>query len=434
MDGKSAGMILRRINPSCRSRAETFLMEETLMWLQNWTISSPNLDEPFSPSHSEKVNNVSEQQIQERRQRANALATAVTLLGAVRRLEAAESLGLEFSDPIAASVWCVVDDLLHFCDRAIKNPPLSGPRGIDCASSKAKWHLRGDSSSKNRTRKCLLSRKRKNVEPSSQCQIPKSLQNSQPSSSNKINNSKKLAVTTEVVSHEVVSRYSKGSNVQLEEQCMSPRCKRINHLSSESISTPNKSESKNSSRQIANIRGFKTDNARKRIKIMNSNVPRSICLVCLGSLDSDSISTESSEPWYCQGGCCRAFHQTCRKAAIESAAVGTICEQCSNNSHSCFLCQKSGSGNRLMACGQRGCGTFYHQHCLLRNPHTKTMQKFGRGFKCPLHWCNLCHLSGTSSTIVSCIKCCTAYHIKCLPKDSKVLSKNYILCSKHVDV
>lgn len=54
-------------------------------------------------------------------------------------------------------------------------------------------------------------------------------------------------------------------------------------------------------------------------------------------------------------------------------------------------------------------------------------------FRCPLHYCEICQASGDSVLIVQCMQCPTAYHLKCLPSDTKAirLTKKYIICGKH---
>mmetsp|Transcript_43206 Transcript_43206/g.31151 ORF Transcript_43206/g.31151 Transcript_43206/m.31151 type:complete len:87 (+) Transcript_43206:181-441(+) len=54
-------------------------------------------------------------------------------------------------------------------------------------------------------------------------------------------------------------------------------------------------------------------------------------------------------------------------------------------------------------------------------------------FRCPLHYCEQCTASGDSILIVQCVMCPTAYHLKCLPLDTKAirLTKKYIICGKH---
>ena len=45
------------------------------------------------------------------------------------------------------------------------------------------------------------------------------------------------------------------------------------------------------------------------------------------------------------------------------------------------------------------------------------MAKKGAHFRCPQHYCAVCRKSGDGVDMVKCIRCPTAYHSSCMPKD-----------------
>ena len=45
------------------------------------------------------------------------------------------------------------------------------------------------------------------------------------------------------------------------------------------------------------------------------------------------------------------------------------------------------------------------------------MAKKGAHFRCPQHYCAVCQKSGDGVDMVKCIRCPTAYHSSCMPKD-----------------
>ena len=49
------------------------------------------------------------------------------------------------------------------------------------------------------------------------------------------------------------------------------------------------------------------------------------------------------------------------------------------------------------------------------------MAKKGAHFRCPQHYCDVCHKSGDGVDMVKCIRCPTAYHSSCMPKDTQRL-------------
>lgn len=53
-------------------------------------------------------------------------------------------------------------------------------------------------------------------------------------------------------------------------------------------------------------------------------------------------------------------------------------------------------------------------------PQTQ-MGKKGLHFRCPQHYCAACHKSGDGVDMAKCIRCPTAYHTCCMPKDDRLV-------------
>ena len=86
----------------------------------------------------------------------------------------------------------------------------------------------------------------------------------------------------------------------------------------------------------------------------------------------------------------------------------------------------------LTKCSTANCNKFYHTECIRPFPLFKYIDSHNRRFRCPLHYCVSCHVSGDSMAISQCVRCPTAYHLRCFEK-AKVLklSKKIMLCDKH---
>ena len=442
MEGKSASLILRRINPQCKSRAESFFYEETLRWLENMCLTE---DAAADDGNSEDIDaSLTPTQVLERRQRADALATAITLLGAVRRVEGAEKLGLDMSDGCAASVWCVLDDILSFCER-MNIVPIARPDTEQCtqvsSGHDASEQLPGESATipSSRQGKPRAGRKRKlqvNEDTGQVAKVPRGNKEGIEASASNVYHARETSRANHSQNHTTVHgdrRIQTPSKIENSKRLSRRMDKHTTPSIQSSTTSPDKSAVGSSGPNTSSppVPRKRSQSVAKR---KERSIPRTLsllCLDCMTALDN-GIGEDPHCSWHCQGGCFRTFHRRCRHPAIESAAVGTICRQCADCSHTCFLCGRpDASGCGLVACRQKGCGRFYHRQCLLRNPRCKDATSFGRGFRCPLHWCDVCGLAGSAATMVSCVKCCTAYHNKCRPKEAKILSKKYIVCAEH---
>lgn len=127
----------------------------------------------------------------------------------------------------------------------------------------------------------------------------------------------------------------------------------------------------------------------------------------------------STELWLCKGNCRRSFHFSCLEP------IDGKCENCHSGVHHCHQC---GDGpNHLgpvLKCSLGICGRYYHVPCVMQIRETNVLQgnwvpvhsvvgdTSCMKFRCPLHYCKICGLSGANVFSVVCIRCPTAYHSK----------------------
>lgn len=53
-------------------------------------------------------------------------------------------------------------------------------------------------------------------------------------------------------------------------------------------------------------------------------------------------------------------------------------------------------------------------------------------FRCSLHYCNACGISGDTMSIYQCVRCPKALHTRCMDKDKVVkVSKKQFICDNH---
>lgn len=146
MAGKSAGMILRRINPAAMERAKTFVVEECMEWMRCLSLEHslrsvasmglPQQGRPHAGQFFDRQRSVGvkvgkmvtrvmesmldkvEQRVanEARKRHRDRVATALLLAGMLRKVEAAERAGVELSSPEAAAIFAVLDDVVSFCE------------------------------------------------------------------------------------------------------------------------------------------------------------------------------------------------------------------------------------------------------------------------------------------------------------------------------
>lgn len=126
------------------------------------------------------------------------------------------------------------------------------------------------------------------------------------------------------------------------------------------------------------------------------------------------------------------------------------CRDCTTSLAICFKCKKKGTyipyegkkerrkamiseegviESELTKCSTVNCYRFYHLSCISSNRLIRYVDTNQQKFRCPLHYCNKCSLTGDSMTLIQCFRCPTSYHSKCCPKDKIVkLSKKFMVC------
>lgn len=86
--------------------------------------------------------------------------------------------------------------------------------------------------------------------------------------------------------------------------------------------------------------------------------------------------------------------------------------------------------NDLIKCSTANCNKFFHLSCISDNPLFKFFDaNKHKKFRCSLHYCAKCKISGDTMTIAQCFRCPKAYHLKCYPKDRVLkVNKKVIIC------
>ena len=86
--------------------------------------------------------------------------------------------------------------------------------------------------------------------------------------------------------------------------------------------------------------------------------------------------------------------------------------------------------NVLTKCSTANCNKFYHLECIKDNVLFKYFDSNKhKKFRCSLHYCAKCSISGDTMAIAQCIRCPKSYHLKCYPKDKITkLTKKLIIC------
>ena len=126
------------------------------------------------------------------------------------------------------------------------------------------------------------------------------------------------------------------------------------------------------------------------------------------------------------------------------------CRDCTANIAICFKCKEKGIyipveskrertrksnldenqiESELTKCSTVNCYRFYHLNCIANNRLIKYVDQNQQKFRCPLHYCNKCSLTGDSMTLIQCFRCPMSFHSKCCPKDKILkLSKKFMIC------
>lgn len=127
------------------------------------------------------------------------------------------------------------------------------------------------------------------------------------------------------------------------------------------------------------------------------------------------------------------------------------CKDCVASTAACFKCKKKGVyvpaeskkersrknaivdenalESELTKCSTVNCYRFYHLSCVSGNRLIRYVDANQQKFRCPLHYCNKCSLTGDSMTLIQCFRCPTSFHSKCCPKEKSLkLSKKFMIC------
>lgn len=86
--------------------------------------------------------------------------------------------------------------------------------------------------------------------------------------------------------------------------------------------------------------------------------------------------------------------------------------------------------NVLTKCSTANCNKFYHLECIKNNKLFKYFDSNKhKKFRCSLHYCARCGISGDTMAIAQCIRCPKSYHLKCHPKDKITkMTKKLMIC------
>lgn len=86
--------------------------------------------------------------------------------------------------------------------------------------------------------------------------------------------------------------------------------------------------------------------------------------------------------------------------------------------------------NELIKCSTANCNKFFHYECIKDNPLFKFFDaNKHKKFRCSLHYCAKCKISGDTMAIAQCLRCPRAYHLKCYPRDKVTkINKKSLIC------
>lgn len=91
--------------------------------------------------------------------------------------------------------------------------------------------------------------------------------------------------------------------------------------------------------------------------------------------------------------------------------------------------------NEVTKCSTANCSKYYHPKCVENYPgkdHFKFIDSNSLHFRCSLHYCDKCGVSGDTMSILQCVRCPKALHIRCMDKDKIMkLSKKQFICDNH---
>lgn len=185
----------------------------------------------------------------------------------------------------------------------------------------------------------------------------------------------------------------------------------------------------------------------KKRKTSDDSVPDRnewICAICdqLEAFDDSNLIL-------CDGPCLRSFHIGC--LCLNSNDIpdsAWLCDECTSGQHTCFMCGDTGIDNiEVRKCSIPTCGKHYHYRCLVTSdaPYCLKSTRLegeayadddasGFKFRCPYHFCDVCHFTyggkDSRSTLHRCFKCPRSYHINCIPPGTR-FNALALLCPDH---
>jgi hypothetical protein len=196
-----------------------------------------------------------------------------------------------------------------------------------------------------------------------------------------------------------------------------------------------------------------------------------VCSIC-----SQLRSSDGSDLLLCDGECLRSFHAGCLGIGLSLPEGDWFCEQCKNNTHSCFICNEENTIEKpVRKCKLSKCGRYYHRRCVtdkykfytehviakadasdvasapaspnkrVRKPPSKLVDNVVEEEEeeeeeeedycvtCPSHFCDVCHdIYGKNQKQIlhRCMCCPKAFHLNCILPGSRFNSM-CVICPDH---
>ncbi len=126
----------------------------------------------------------------------------------------------------------------------------------------------------------------------------------------------------------------------------------------------------------------------------------------------------------------KAKAQPEKEETVVSETGDEITEADSTPTHKQEKAEVNGKFNDLIKCSTANCNKFYHLNCISDNPLFKFFDaNKHKKFRCALHYCAKCKISGDTMAIAQCFRCPKSYHLKCYAKDKILkITKKIIIC------
>jgi hypothetical protein len=362
MTGKSAGMILRRIQPQARKKAEKYFLEESMTWMRCLTLGEASIrPDPLtqgimtmqtvpgkahrgSPGKGKASMRSTPQELEQHRHRADAIAAALALSCIVRRIEAAERLGIDFHTQESASIYGVLDDIAAFCERtgspsAVPQQRQRQRHGVGVGVPAAL----GSTNAKAGTFK-------NTVHWTEECN---ELQAEEAHDEQKATRERKVDLGNKV-SRSTVPPHVSDTAVELQPTTIQQRSlaspSKSNLSDMPKIRTPAKRTATPSSAHrnfvqqsdasTLPIKRARTSDdvlhahssKKKKASSTKPSSSRAAPLLCFGCLEGVDPGHGDLPKWIwtCHGGCHRTYHTACVPPTTHAVAIGAMCSDCSN--------------------------------------------------------------------------------------------------------